>query len=387
MIRTLQAHLPVFAATHAGMSGKNNEDRYAVSAFQLGEEDPTPVVLAVLADGIGGHRAGEVASEMAVEIISRQVAASDARSPLETLTAAIHLASQQIYAAAQADEDHAGMGSTCSCVWVIDDRLYTATVGDSRIYLLRGGSINQLSTDHTWIQEALERGILTPEQARNHPNQHVIRRYLGSPTPPAVDNRMRLVTQGEASEAHQGLRLVAGDRLLLCSDGLTDLVSDVEILENLDGLEPNAALQALVDLANARGGHDNITIVLLHAPILVSPARKSKRKSPALLAAAVVLLLALIAAGIWGVSALVQSITQVDMPTPTPGLVTITAPGAGQTVTPSRFVTSTLLPSGATPAAPPLPTFTPTTPGLTQVVLPTLQGPTLTPWPTSTTQP
>ena len=104
MIRTLHAHLPVFAATHAGMSGKNNEDRYAVSAFQLGEDDPTPVVLAVLADGIGGHRAGEVASEMAVEIISRQVAASDARSPLETLTAAIHLASQQIYAAAQVDE-------------------------------------------------------------------------------------------------------------------------------------------------------------------------------------------------------------------------------------------------------------------------------------------
>ena len=104
MIRTLQAHLPVFAVTHAGMSGKNNEDRYAVSAYLLSEEDPTPAVFAVLADGIGGHRAGEVASEMAVEVISQQVAASDGRSPLETLTAAIHLASQQIYAAAQAGE-------------------------------------------------------------------------------------------------------------------------------------------------------------------------------------------------------------------------------------------------------------------------------------------
>ncbi len=389
MIRTLQAHLPVFAVTHAGMSGKNNEDRYAVSAYLLSEEDPTPAVFAVLADGIGGHRAGEVASEMAVEVISQQVAASDGRSPLETLTAAIHLASQQIYAAAQADDARSGMGSTCSCAWVINDRLYTATVGDSRIYLLRNGSINQLSTDHTWIQEALERGILTPEQARNHPNQHVIRRYLGSPTAPLVDNRMRLAALGEASEAHQGLQLLPGDRLMLCSDGLSDLVSDAEMLETLNAMEPNAALQALVDLANARGGHDNITMVLLHAPLKVLPGRKTRRSSPVLLAAAIVLLLGLIAAGIWGVSALVDAITRVDTPTPTPGLVTVTSASAPQT-TPSVFVTSTLVPRDATATGLPAftatlrpPTATSTPQGLTPVLLPTLQGPTLTPWPTS----
>lgn len=268
MIRSEKTHLLVKAITHAGMTGKNNEDRYAVSAYQLGDPQNTPVILAILSDGIGGHRAGEVASEMVVNSISNYVAKSDAGDPSKTLEEAIQLASQEVYTMSQADSGHKGMGATVSCAWVIGNRLYTATVGDSRIYLMRGGQIWQISTDHSWIQEAIEAGILTPEQAVGHPNAHIIRRYVGSPTPPEVDFRIRLgdALSNEQMKARQGMELMDGDRVLLCSDGLSDLVKDTEVLEitNQNPLEP--ALQKLVDLANQRGGHDNITIIGIQVP-------------------------------------------------------------------------------------------------------------------------
>ena len=165
MIRSALAHLHISALSHPGMSGKNNEDRYAISSFHLGKDDPRPSIFAVVADGIGGHRAGEVAAELAINYISQGVAESNAKKPLKTLENAIHEASQAIasHSAGKADEE--GMGSTCACVWIIENRLYTANVGISRIYLLRGKEIARLSTDHTWVQEAIEKGIITPEQA------------------------------------------------------------------------------------------------------------------------------------------------------------------------------------------------------------------------------
>ncbi len=115
------------------------------------------------------------------------VAQSDARQPLETLDNAIQVTSDAIAAKAKDDTQRLGMGTTCACAWVIGNRLFTASVGDSRIYLLRNGSLMQLTVDHTWVQEAVERGILEPEDARNHPNVHVIRRYLGSSKTPQAD--------------------------------------------------------------------------------------------------------------------------------------------------------------------------------------------------------
>ena len=160
------------------------------------------------------------------------------------------------------------MGATCVCAWVIAERLYMASVGDSRLYLLRRGVIRQLTTDHTWIQEALDFGFLTPEQAHKHPNQHVIRRYLGSAEPPEVDFRLKLddAETDEQALANQGLRLEPGDRLLLCSDGLSDLVQPGEIQQAVQTGTREGAPQALVALANARGGHDNITVLLLEVP-------------------------------------------------------------------------------------------------------------------------
>ena len=266
MIAVQNAHLLISSATHAGMRGKNNEDRFGVFTYQRSADDPTPVVFSVLCDGVGGHSAGEVAAELAVETIRQTIAASTAEQPLASLKQGILSASQMILDRAGQDEERKGMGSTCVCAWVIGDRLFTASVGDSRLYLLRNETIRQVTIDHTWVQEALEYGVLTPEQARKHPNQHVIRRYLGSQEPPQVDFRLKLnnAETDEQAEANQGLRLQPGDCLVLCSDGLSDLVTADEILKATQS--ENDAPQALVRLANERGGHDNITVILLKVP-------------------------------------------------------------------------------------------------------------------------
>lgn len=295
MIREEHSRYPVVAKTHPGMSGKNNEDRFAVSAFRLNQRNRTPMLLAVLCDGIGGHKAGEIAAELAVNHISQVVSESNGGAPLEILQKGIEKGSQAIYLESVQDEGKQGMGSTVACVWLIGKRLYTATVGDSRIYLMRGDRIRQLSTDHTWIQEALDNGLLTVDQIDGHPNRHVIRRYLGAPQPPVVDFRLRL-TNGESDQLalqNQGTVLKPADRLLLCSDGLTDLVSDAEILEAFDQQSSETAVENLVDLANQRGGHDNITIVSVEIPVDI-PAMTKKRSPLPISCAIVAIVLGLI---------------------------------------------------------------------------------------------
>ncbi|MBM4425970.1 MAG: serine/threonine-protein phosphatase [Chloroflexi bacterium] len=269
MIRTTLAHVHVAALSHAGMSGKNNEDRYAVSSFQLAKDDPRPAVFAVVADGIGGHRAGEVAAELAVNYISMHVAESNAKKPVKILENAIHDASQAIASHSAGREEEQGMGSSCACAWIIENRLYTAYVGDSRIYLLRGKFIQRISIDHTWVQEAYEKGIISAEQMRDHPNVHVIRRHLGGLKLPEVDFRLRIDNEetDEESVNNQGFHLQPGDTILLCSDGLTDLVWDDEIQQIIRSKKDlKSAAEALVSIANQRGGHDNITTVLLAMP-------------------------------------------------------------------------------------------------------------------------
>ena len=281
MIRTQRAHLNVEALTHAGMTGKNNEDRFAVASFVVSERDRTPVLFAVLADGIGGHRGGEVAAELAVNHIMQSVAGSDGKFSRHIIEQAVSEASDAIAAHSATKEDLKGMGSTCAIAWIIGDKLYTGYVGDSRIYLMRGARIQQLTVDHTWVQEAIEKGIITPEAARDHPNVHVIRRYLGSPVPPDPDFRL-ILFDGEGAhhpENNQGVQLQPNDVVLLCSDGLTDLVWNDEILETVR-TKPTLkeAARTLVDTANQRGGHDNITVVLISAPTEFKPNPKPKKK-------------------------------------------------------------------------------------------------------------
>ncbi|OQY28563.1 MAG: hypothetical protein B6I38_09055, partial [Anaerolineaceae bacterium 4572_5.1] len=269
MITSKQSHIRVAAITHPGMSGKNNEDQYAISAYTLSEDDPTPAVLGIVADGIGGHNAGEVASEIAVNIISSAIAESDGSEPLHSLVLGAQQASMMIRQEAEASDASKGMGSTCVCALIIDNRLYIVSIGDSRIYLVRDEKIQRLTTDHSWVQEAIEHGVISKEEAKSHPRRHVIHRYLGSAKAAKVDIRLRLSERenAEESKANQGMELLPHDHVLLCCDGLTDLVSDDEILNILQKTPDQAeALQKLVDLANERGGHDNITIVSLLVP-------------------------------------------------------------------------------------------------------------------------
>jgi serine/threonine protein phosphatase PrpC len=171
------------------------------------------------------------------------------------------------------------MGATCACAWVIGDKLYISFVGDSRIYFLRGGKILQLTTDHTWVQEAIEKNIIKPEEARDHPNVHVIRRYLGSLKLPEVDFRLKLSESDNSVQAqkNQGMTLLPDDTVLVCSDGLTDMVWADEIRNIILASEnPKAAVQKLVAQANERGGHDNITVIVMTVPKFRPPQEKRK---------------------------------------------------------------------------------------------------------------
>ncbi len=394
MITAEQAHLHVAAGSHPGMSGKNNEDRYAVSAHFLDPERTRPAVLAVVADGIGGHRAGEVAAELAVNTISQAVAESDGRDPAQTLQQAIISASQAVLEMSESDPALRGMGTTCACAWVIEDRLYTASVGDSRIYLMRDGGIRQLTRDHTWVQEAIENGLISPEQARAHPNAHVIRRYLGSRQQVVPDLRLHLrPAESDAhAEANQGMRLKPGDVLLLCSDGLTDLVEAEEILELVRARGPENSLDELIDLANRRGGHDNITLITLRypekapisAPQAAPPQPAPGRRLPfgvgCLLFGALLLTGLAVLAGLYWFSGFPGGIPGVT-PDASPGSTRLSPPAlltAGPTGAPSPGLPTPSLTSF--PARQATATFT-LRPGST----PRGEGgPTLTPWPTNT---
>ncbi|GMR09564.1 MAG: hypothetical protein BMS9Abin28_0383 [Anaerolineae bacterium] len=299
MITTDKSHLTVAALSHPGEAREINEDRYSVTYYKR-ESDQMPVTLAIVADGIGGHQAGEVAAQISVDEVSGAMADASGDDPVTELSKAITSVGRSISKSSMQDGALQGMGSTIATAMVVGRRLYTVSVGDSRTYLIRSGEIQQISIDHTWVQEAINHGILTPEEARNHPNAHVLHRHLGGDQDPKPDARLRLSTDesDEASEANQGLKLTAHDQILICSDGLTDLVDDQEILEALSEHSPEEAARALVDMARARGGHDNITLVIVEVPDKDAARSNGCLRSGLLLATASVVLLLLVAIGL-----------------------------------------------------------------------------------------
>jgi len=295
MIPSDQPHLIVVAQSHTGLQRQNNEDRYAVRSYRI-ESSGEPVVLALVSDGIGGHQAGEVAAEITVETVLEQLQPFDGGDPTAWIQQAVVAANRAVVEAADLSSERSGMGATLALALVIGTSLHTATVGDSRIYLLRRGRLHQISTDHTWVQEAVDFDIISPEEARNHPQAHILRRHIGGEQPPDPDFRMRL-KDGESNEravANQGVRLDAGDQLLLCSDGLTDLVEDQEIYSALHTRPAELAVQALLDLALQRGGRDNITLVVLGMPESIPETVLRPRRSRVWRTLPAVLLLVLI---------------------------------------------------------------------------------------------
>ncbi|HKY33403.1 MAG TPA: Stp1/IreP family PP2C-type Ser/Thr phosphatase [Candidatus Polarisedimenticolia bacterium] len=242
--------------TDVGRKREANEDCFAVVP-----EDQ----LFVVADGMGGHAAGEVASRLAVSAIADFIASTrrdaeitwpyeyDLSMSMEgnRLKTAIRLANQRILDTISHKKDLEGMGTTLVGAMVTNGRAYVGHVGDSRAYLVRAGRIQQLTSDHSWVNEQVKLGFLSKSDASRHPFRNVVTRALGSREDVVVD------------VAEQ--RLERGDYLLLCSDGLNTMLSDEAIVETIlesDG-DVDAAARALVARANENGGEDNVTVILI----------------------------------------------------------------------------------------------------------------------------
>jgi len=272
MKRPEHSPLPYAALTDKGLVRSQNEDFIGVSAFSQVSDLVPESLLCVLCDGVGGHLGGETASKLAVEEITSYIEASDGSSPVIQLTNAIQAASQSVRESGQSQIELRGMATTTACAWIIGKRLFIATVGDSRIYLIRRGKVHQISTDHTWVQDAIEAGEISREEGREHPNAHVIKRYLGSETPPDVDVRLRLNDNPEKNL--QGMPLESGDVLFICSDGVSDLVQEAELISLLKSGNLESCLETIKELAYQRGANDNLSMIAVRIPKAPAPATR-----------------------------------------------------------------------------------------------------------------
>ncbi|MDO4502246.1 MAG: Stp1/IreP family PP2C-type Ser/Thr phosphatase [Coriobacteriia bacterium] len=222
--------------THVGCIRDHNEDSLVVA----------PPLFAV-ADGMGGHAAGEVASEIAIQVLSEQ---APKHPNAEALGRAVESANQEIITAAAQGRGRAGMGTTVTAAMLEDERLVIAQVGDSRAYLLHNGKLQQLTRDHSLMADMIDAGQITPEEARFHPNRSIITRALGS----------NPHTRPDLFE----LNVHTGDRLLLCSDGLTTMLEDDQIEQVMNhATDPQRCAAQLVNDAVAAGGYDNVTVVVV----------------------------------------------------------------------------------------------------------------------------
>jgi PPM family protein phosphatase len=248
-----------------GRVRSHNEDSCGFSTSRANGSEPEDSLLLV-ADGMGGHAAGEVASRLAVDVMRR--AYFVARGPVPSvLASAVHLANQAILEYAAANMECAGMGTTCTALAVRQGLAFLAHVGDSRAYLLRSGRLTQLSNDQTLVAKLVRDGALTADEARHSEHRNVILQALG--TQPRIEPEI----WGE------GLPLVDGDVLVLCTDGLHGLIEDPEIADLAAGLPPEEACRALIERACEAGGDDNISVGVFrveHQPALRSDQRSTR---------------------------------------------------------------------------------------------------------------
>lgn len=241
--------LEVAKLTDTGRSRPHNEDYVEYYIPQDAEERDRKGAICLVADGMGGHNAGEVASRAAVELARQEYLADATHDTGTSLVRAFRAANQRLYEWAQTDPSKAGMGTTLVVAVILGRKVFVANVGDSRAYLINQAGITRITTDHSWVEEQIQAGLLTREQARKHPQRNVVTRALGSKPQVEVD-----LFEGEMNE---------GDSLLLCTDGLTGLVEDRELAAIVQQHPPQEAARLLVDQANERGGNDNIGVVVV----------------------------------------------------------------------------------------------------------------------------
>jgi protein phosphatase len=242
-----------YGTTHLGRRRSSNED-----AFYVDDE----LGLYVVADGMGGHAAGEVASREAVDTLYGMVKRGigdlhelveplsevDARAACRLMESAVQAATYFVYSIAEIDREKSGMGTTLSALLVLGDFAVTAQVGDSRIYRIEAGAVEQLTEDHTLIAWQLKQGLITPQEAARSPHKNVITRAVGNREYVQVDTRC--------------VPLASGARFLLCSDGLHGYLHTEDIAP-IVGMAGNRAVERFIELANERGGKDNITAILV----------------------------------------------------------------------------------------------------------------------------
>jgi PPM family protein phosphatase len=242
--------LEVEAATDVGLRRPQNEDSHGQWIPAAAEERNRRGALLVVADGMGGSRAGEVASRLAVDTVLRCYREAPGLDPLEDLHQAVEAANRVVHDESAAHPEMSGMGTTCTAVVLRGADAYIAHVGDSRAYLVRDGAIRQLTRDHSLVAQLVRDGQLTPEQARVDPRRNVVTRSVGVGPHVEID-----------ADPEPGL-LRPGDTLLICSDGLHGVVADDEL--KAAASKPNLAqgCRDAIALANSRGGPDNITVVM-----------------------------------------------------------------------------------------------------------------------------
>ena len=242
--------LRVCGMTDIGKRRELNEDSFRISGFENGK----PQGVCVLADGMGGHNAGEVASSTATELIAAELEGcldeTDQKKIRLNIAGAIDFANAQIFERSLENREQAGMGTTLVVAYVKDSLLCVANIGDSCAYVVSEKKICKITVDHSVVEELVQRGTISREEARNHPDKNIITRALG--------------TEEFVDADFYDYKLSEGETIILCSDGLTEMVKEEEIKDiivNAENIE--SAVKALIDEANKNGGIDNITVVAL----------------------------------------------------------------------------------------------------------------------------
>jgi PPM family protein phosphatase len=243
--------LELASLTDVGCQRENNEDAFSYWEPQTDADFQEKGRLVIIADGMGGYEGGQEASRLAVETIQAVFDHEAAHDPRDALLKGFQAAHDRIQQYANAHPEFHGMGTTCTALALNDLHLYFAHIGDSRLYLVRAGSIARLTRDHSYVGRLVESGVLRSDEAEHHPQRHILTAALGAGSDIAADAPANPVA------------LENGDILVLCTDGLWSLVPEAEILEIVISRDPSGACAELVKRARERSGPDNITVQVL----------------------------------------------------------------------------------------------------------------------------
>ncbi|MBV6457130.1 MAG: Protein phosphatase PrpC [Fimbriimonadaceae bacterium] len=256
--------ITVGAKTDLGRVRENNEDKFE---FYIPDDNAMLAkrgIIGVVCDGMGGHAAGQIASELACKTFLEVYLQHPSDDPAAAGRSAIVAANRFVLDVARAVPARRGMGTTLSAIMLIQNRLLLVHVGDSRVYRFRSGELTQLSNDHTWVEDVVRFGILPREEAEQHANRHMLSRAVG--------------TEPDVPSDIEWFDLQRGDRYLLCSDGIVNFVSDPEIAAVLEVESPSGAAWKLVQMALAGGGNDNATALVFRVDDVVSVADEQEAR-------------------------------------------------------------------------------------------------------------